>query len=231
MSATFRGHDGGVDTSGDGVVNVVLYLVALALFVQLAVRMLQLGPTARRFPVVALAATIAIGVPSLLQLVWPAIGEALRRDPAATLDHAQWWRVLTSIAAQDGGLIASVFNLVVVAVVVTLGEWLWGRWRVLVLFLLPSILLNLLAIAWDAPGGGSSFASDGLLASVCALGLMVSTRMIVRVCALAVMAIGIVLVLLNDAHGVALLVGAALGLAFAIRVRARRPARSIRPTD
>jgi len=55
--------------------------------------------------------------------------------------------------------------------------------------------------------------------------------MIVRVCALAVVAIGIALVPLNDAHGVALLVGAALGLVFAIPVRAHWIARSIRPTD
>jgi membrane associated rhomboid family serine protease len=210
-----------VDTSGDGIVNVILYIVVLALFLQVGIRMLRASHPSRRFPIVACAATILIGVPSLLQFVWPVIGEALRRDPPQTLEHGEWWRVFTSIAAQDGGLIAAIFNLVVIAVVVTIAEWLWGRWRTVVLFLLPSILLNLLALTWGAPGGGSSFASDGLLASVCGLAIVVSDRMLVRICALAVVAIGLVLIVLNDAHGVAIVLGAVLGVGFALPRRRR----------
>jgi membrane associated rhomboid family serine protease len=215
-----------LDTSGDGIPNIILYLVVLVLFSQVAIRLLRATPGPRPFPVVAVVITVVIGVPSLLQFAWPSIYDALHREPSLTLQHGQWWRVLTSVMAQDGGLAAAIFNLVVVAFVTVLAEWIWGRWRTVVLFLLPSILLNLLALAWNASGGGSSFASDGLLMSLGGLGLLVSRSLVLRVCVLASIAIGVVLVAINDAHGVAILVGAALGLLFAIPRRRRMTERA-----
>lgn len=213
-----------MDTSGDGILNIVLYIVVLTLFIQLGFRLL---PTLRPFPIVATVLTVAIGLPSLLQFVWPAIYDALHRDPALTLHDGQWWRVLTSVMAQDGGLSAAIFNLVVVVLVTVLSEWIWGRWRTVWLFILPSIVLNLLAIAWNQPGGGSSFASDGLLMSLCGFGLIVSGRTVVRVCAIGAIAIGIVLVIVGDAHGVAMLLGAASGIVLGY-VGIRRSARAHR---
>jgi membrane associated rhomboid family serine protease len=213
-----------VDTSGDGIANVILYLVVLTLFVQVGIRLLSVSPQPHRFPILAAAITVLIGVPSLLQFAYPGITAALERNPGLTLHDGQWWRVLTAVMAQDGGLPGAIFNLLVVAFVTTLGEWIWGRWRMLLLFLAPSIVLNLLAIVfWNASGGGSSFASDGLLMSMCGLGLIVSKRLAVLICALAAIAIGIVLVVtLNDAHGVAVLLGAALGVLFALPRPRRR---------
>jgi hypothetical protein len=213
-----------VNTSGDGVANVILYIVVLALFVQVALRLLRVSTVPRRFPFVAIITTIVIGVPSLLQFAVPAIATSLERNPPLTLHHGQWWRVLTAVLAQDGGLVAAIFNLFVVAGVTLLGEWIWGRWRTILLFLLPSIILNLLAIAvWNAPGGGSSFASDGLLMSMCGLALITLRDAFARVSAAATILIGLALVIfLDDAHGVAILLGAALGILFALpRLRAR----------
>ncbi len=207
-----------MDTSGEGTANIILYLVILVLFSQVAVRLLRASALPRRFPVVALGAVIVIGVPSLLQFAFPAITTALARDPQATLQHGQWWRVLTAMMAQDGGLAGAIFNLVVVAAVTFLGERIWGRWRTVVLFLLPSVVLNLLAVyVWHASGGGSSFASDGLLMSMCGLALLTLRNAIALVCAVATVLIGVALVVfLNDAHGVAVLLGAALGTVFAL---------------
>jgi hypothetical protein len=219
-----------VNTSGDGLANVILYLVVLALFVQVGLRLLRASTLPRRFPIVAVMMTVVIGVPSLLQYVWPAIATTLERNPDLTLHQGQWWRVLTALLAQDGGLAGAVFNLVVVAGVTLLGEWIWGRWMTVLLFLLPSIALNLLAIVyWDASGGGSSFASDGLLMSMCGLALVALRNVVAKVCAGATILIGIALVVfLNDAHGVAILIGAGLGIVFALprlRVASLRPAR------
>jgi membrane associated rhomboid family serine protease len=157
-----------MDTSGESTLSIVLFLVVLVFGLQVAVR---LPVRNRRFPVVALALTVIIGVPSLLQFIFPAISDVFSRQPSLEL-QGQWWRALTAVLAQDGGLVGAIFNLAVVAVVTVLGERAWGRWRMLLLFLLPSIILNLLAVAWNAPGGGSSFASDGLLLSMCALGVL-----------------------------------------------------------
>lgn len=212
-----------MDTSGDGTANIVLYLVVLAIFVQIVIRVMREWRLRPTIPWLAILLAVVVGVPSLLQFVFPTVGEALRRNPPLTLHDGQWWRVVTSVAAQDGGLVAAIFNLVVIVAVVSAAEWLMGWWRALVLFAVPSIILNLLAIAWNAPGGGSSFASDGLLASVVALALVRSRSPIVRWLALAVVAIGIVLVAINDAHGLALLVGAAFGAAFALLGRWHQP--------
>jgi membrane associated rhomboid family serine protease len=206
-----------VDTSGESTLSIVLDLVVLVAGLQVAVR---LSPVNRRFPIVALVSTLVIGIPSLLQFAFPSIGAALSRRPSLEL-HGQWWRVLTAIMAQDGGLVGAIFNLVVVAVVVTLGERAWGRWRAVVLFLGSSIVLNLLAVVWNAPGGGSSFASDALLLSMCSLGVLTLRRPLVLVCAGIAGAAGIVLVVANDAHGVAMLLGAALGVALGFRRRFR----------
>jgi membrane associated rhomboid family serine protease len=198
-----------VDTSGESTLSIVLALVVLAAGLQVAFRLPALN---RRFPVVAVGLTVLIGVPSLLQFAFPVIGEALSRRPSLERS-GQWWRVLTAVAAQDGGLGGAIFNLAVVAIVTTLAERAWGRWRMLALFLLPSIILNLLAVVWNAPGGGSSFASDGLLLSMCALGALVLRRRLVLACGAIVIASAMVLIIANDAHGVAMLLGAALGLA------------------
>jgi hypothetical protein len=207
-----------MNTSGDGVANVILYIVILALFVQVGLRLLRASTAPRRFPIVAIVTTVVIGVPSLLQFAIPSIGTTLQRHPSLTLHHGQWWRVLTAVLAQDGGLVAAIFNLVVVAGVTLLGEWIWGRWRTVVLFLLPSIILNLLAIVfWNASGGGSSFASDGLLMSMCGLALVSLRDAVAKVFAIVAILIGVALVVfLNDAHGVAVLLGAALGVVFAL---------------
>jgi membrane associated rhomboid family serine protease len=210
-----------VDTTGESTLSIVLDLVVLVAGLQVAAR---LRPVNRRFPIVAVISTLAIGIPSLLQFAIPSIGTALSRRPSLEL-HGQWWRVLTAIMAQDGGLVGAIFNLLVVAVVVTLGERAWGRWRTVVLFLGPSIVINLLAVAWNAPGGGSSFASDALLLSMCALGVLTLRRPLVLVCASIAGAAGIVLVVANDAHGVAMLLGAALGIAFGVRRRFGQGAR------
>ena len=218
-----------MDTSGEGTANIVLYLVLLALFSQVGLRLLRASRLPRRFPIVALVATIAIGVPSLLQFAYPGITAALEREPELTIDHGQWWRVITAVMAQDGGIAGAVFNLVVVALVTLLGEWVWGRWRTVVLFLAPSIILDLLAVfVWHASGGGSSFASDGLLMSMCGLALLTLPDAVARVCAGVDVLVGVALIVfLNDAHGVAVLLGAVLGALFAIpcvtaRARERR---------
>ena len=210
-----------MDTSGEGAANVVLYLMVLAIFVNVAIRLVRLSPLPRRFPWVALGAVVLIGVPSLLQFAVPGLGQALARNPELTLEHGQWWRVLTAVAAQDGGPAAAAFNLVVVALAVAVGEWTWGRWRTALLFLLPSIALNLLAIAWDRPGGGSSFAGDGLMFSVLALGALVGARLLRVLCAAAVVIAAASILWLNDAHGVAMLLGAVLGLLFGPGLRRR----------
>lgn len=205
-----------MDTSGTALWSIAADLLLLASFGFVAVRLLRSGPRPRPVPWLTIAAVAVVGVPSLLQFAIPGLGRVLERDPAATLAHGEWWRPLSALLAQDGGPIAAVFNLVVVGAVVLVGEWSWGRVRTLVAFLGPSLVLNLVALAWATRGGGSSFASDGLIVALTVHAALSRPIASVRAIAVGQLVIGLVLVVLNDAHGLAVLVGAAIGFLFAL---------------
>jgi hypothetical protein len=212
-----------VDTSGSSTASIVVALVVLGAFLAAAPRMLRLSGRPIRVPVLAIVMVVVIGVPSIAQyLGLPAIGDALRREPSLTLHHGEWWRVLTSLLAQDGGLFAAIFGLVVVAVAITFSTWIQGTWLTLAIFVFCSIVLNLLAIGWGAVGGGTSFASDGTMLSVLTLGLVMARNRIVMAAATIAIAGGVVLVVLADAHGIAILLGAAIGAVHGLLQRVSR---------
>jgi len=200
-----------VDTSGGTALGIALQLLVLASFAGVTAR--PLWARAWRNPWPALGAVVVIGLPSLAQFAWPGLGAALMRDPEATCREGQWWRVLTALLAQDGGPAAAIFNLVVVALVLLAGTAAWGWWRALLLFVGCSVVLNLAALGWG-PGGGTSFASDGLLMAVSARLALRGGRSL-RWAAVAQVAAGVVLIAAGDAHGVALVLGFALGAALA----------------
>ena len=209
-----------MDTSGTARWSIAAELVLLALFGFVAVTVLRGNP--RRAPVLAIVAVVLIGVPSLLQHAVPAVGRALERDPSATLAHGQWWRPVTALLAQDGGLVAAVFTLLVVASVVLVAEQAWGPGRTLIAFLGTSVVLNLVALAWGARGGGSSFATDGTILALAVRTALTRSEPPLRVIAVVMVVIGAALAVAGDAHGVAMLVGAAIGLLIAVPELARR---------
>ena len=208
-----------MDTSGESALGIVLTIVVLGLFAGVTAR--PRWREALRRPWLAIVAVIAIGIPSLGQFAWPQLGEALARDPEATLQRGEWWRVATALLAQDGGPAAAIFNLVVVALVMLIGGAVWGWWRAILLFVGCSIVLNLAALGWG-PGGGTSFASDGLLMATSAR-LAFDGGPPQRWAAAIQLAAGIVLIAAGDAHGVALVLGFALGAA--LTAFSRPPAR------
>ena len=211
-----------MDTSGSSAASIVVSLVVLVAFIRVAIGMTLRGGRPRRAPVLAIVLVVVIGIPSIAQYAGvPAIGDALRRDPELTLQLGQWWRVLTAILAQDGGLVAAIFGLVVVAIAITFSSWIQGPWLTLAIFLVCSIVLNLLALGWGAVGGGTSFGSDGVMLSILAIGLVTIRDRVVMIAAVVAIAGGILLVALDDAHGVAILLGAAIGALHGLLLRRR----------
>ena len=211
-----------MDTSGSSAASIVVSLVVLVAFIRVAIGMTLRGGRPRRAPVLAIVLVVVIGIPSIAQYAGvPAIGDALRRDPELTLQLGQWWRVLTAILAQDGGLVAAIFGLVVVAIAITFSSWIQGAWLTLAIFLVCSIVLNLLALGWGAVGGGTSFGSDGVMLSILAMGLVTIRDRVVMIAAVVAIAGGMLLVALDDAHGVAILLGAAIGALHGLLLRRR----------
>lgn len=93
----------------------------------------------------------------------------VQRD-ATAIDAGQWWRLLTGMFFQDGGLLGGLFNLAALAVVGTLAEWTLGRGRWFVLYFGCGLFGQFLSYLWLNPvGAGNSMCVAGLLGALAVL--------------------------------------------------------------
>lgn len=206
-----------MDTSGSGTVNAALYAVFLVLSIVIGQRLA--GPVRR--PVATVTLWLLVAIPSVLGLLVPAVYDALHRDPELIAQHGQWWRLVTAVAVQDGGLYGAVFNLVELAVVAWFAERTWGTARTFAIFAICMVTMNLLGVWWNATGGGNSGATFGLAASLAGYALVRRAATPVLLAAGATLVVAVALVALGDGHGVLMLVGAALAVPFAITAGGR----------
>ncbi|WP_248960680.1 rhomboid family intramembrane serine protease [Sphaerisporangium perillae] len=117
--------------------------------------------TKTRFPGLTLAAFVITAVPSLLQLAHPALEKAFRRDLSA-IAAGEWWRLLTSLVFQDGGVFGTVYNLATLAVLGFLAERLLGRARWLLLYAAGAAGGQAAGCLFGHAGAGNSIAVCGL---------------------------------------------------------------------
>src|SRR6201996_8461091 len=207
-----------MNTSGTGTVFTIGYWVVLAMTITCAVHLLgDLGPRFRAPRPAALALLAVVAVPSLIELGWHGIYTALYRAPDQIKDHHEYWRLLTGSIVQDGGLEGTIFNLVVLFVIGTLAVYAWGPARTVGLFLTGVIGFNLIATyAFASPGGGNSAATIFVATSMVALAV-VRLRVVQALAAAAVVVVaGVVLIAVNDAHGIPILAGLVIGAALAL---------------
>jgi membrane associated rhomboid family serine protease len=162
-------------------------------------------------PVMTILMAVAIGIPTMLQFVFPTILTTLERDTTRFL-AGDWWRIVTALFVQDGGVIGSVFNLVSLLLVGSVAERVWGRRRWLMVFFGCGVLSEIVGLAWQPVGAGNSVANFGLAASVAAWCLVSSRLLPVRLVAAVALLAGVPLLLLRDIHGAATLFGAGMGL-------------------
>jgi len=229
-----------VRTAAGGIVESALYVAVMVAFARAAGTL----PGPPRVPrgwrgTGAVAGLwLVVAVPSLAQRVVPGLYGALDRDPSAVLDHRQWWRVVTAMAVQDGGLAGTAVNLLLLAVVLPVAVRVRGGGVAAALFLGCGAALNVVGVLAGAPsGGGNSGAAFALALGVAVrawtapggdrpFGAVLLGRGLAAGCLLAAVA----LVALGDAHGIAMLAGAAAGAATDGAGRARRP-RPTRPAS
>lgn len=184
----------------------------------------------RPVPWVAVVLTALAVAGVAVQLCVPGAMDALDHDPA----RSGWWRVLTSVFMQNGGVAGVVWNVATIAVVAALAQWLWGGWTAAALFLagvlLPERVDALLGLG--GPGtdprdfAGSSGATYFLGASL-ALALLTRAPGGKRLAlAAGVPALGLLMWFLQgNGHGLVAVYGlAAAALAWAVRrPMTRRP--------
>ncbi|HEX6675957.1 MAG TPA: rhomboid family intramembrane serine protease [Actinomycetes bacterium] len=97
---------------------------------------------------------------STLQAVVTGLEPAPRRDPAA-LSAGEWWRVVTPLVVQDGGLAGTVFNLASLAIVGTVAERLLGSRRWLVQYAAGGLAGEAAGYAWPPTAPATPSPSAG----------------------------------------------------------------------
>ncbi|TCO62793.1 hypothetical protein [Actinocrispum wychmicini] len=190
--------------------------------------------TRRPIPWVAIALTGLVVIGVVLQLTWSGAMAALDNDPAKT----GWWRVVTSVFMQNGGIVGSAWNIATIAIVAALAEWFWGGSITLALFLagilLPHHIDSLLGIASVSSEPRNFAGSSGVtyfLAATLAVPLLVRTRVTKeRLIAAGVVVLGLVMWFAQDnAHGLMAVYGFVLGaVVWAVRQASRRSAQTTR---
>ncbi|MBH0118113.1 rhomboid family intramembrane serine protease [Rhodococcus sp. HM1] len=216
-----------MSTSGDDPRSAVLYVLFAVLATLLALRWARardLGTFLWPPPLAATVLWLIVAVPSLLRVAVPALDEMFRRNPVQIRNDGEWWRIGTSVLVQDGGAAAIVANLVLLAVLAVAGVRVWGPGRALALFAGGQLMWGLFtSFVSPSAGAGCSAAAFALAAATAGLWLSMGARRLELAVSLAILAIGALLLLIDDAHGVAVLCGMLLGAVLGTVMPPTRP--------
>jgi membrane associated rhomboid family serine protease len=115
-----------------------------------------------RFPIATIGILSITGITTGLQLIYPEVLSALRRDPVA-LASGEWWRMVTPLFVHSDGWLKIIVNLLGIAVVGPLSERLFGSWRWLALYFFTGVIAEAISYAWQPFGAGASIALCGLI--------------------------------------------------------------------
>jgi len=163
------------------------------------------------FPQTTSLLLLTIGIPSILQFFFPMLLSTLQRDYERFL-HGDWWRLISPLLVQDGGISGTIFNLIGLAFVGSVAERMWNGRYMLIIFFIGGLIGEIVGFVWQPIGAGNSVGNFSLAASIAVASLLRHPRKPVQI--LAILALGAdgVLLGLQDIHGAAALIGAILAL-------------------
>jgi membrane associated rhomboid family serine protease len=125
----------------------------------------ELQPKRCRVPVATIVVLVATAVVSIVQFYRPALLDLLGRRPG-TLADREWWRLVTPLFVHSSGWPHLLFNLAWIGLGGTIVERLFGGARWVVLYFVPGIIGELIAMTWKPVGGGASLGGSGLLGAL-----------------------------------------------------------------
>ncbi|CAN5359422.1 hypothetical protein BH10BAC1_BH10BAC1_13940 [soil metagenome] len=164
-----------------------------------------------RIPLTTLAISGILIAFLVLQLLFPSILISLDRNSQLVL-KGEWWRIVTALFVQDRGLPGGIFNITTLLFIGTMAEQYWNIKSWLIIFFAGGISSELVALLWQPNGAGNSVANFSLAAGVCLYCLKGNPTLKVRILAIVFLSIGILLLIIKDIHGFALLSGFGLAL-------------------
>lgn len=171
----------------------------------------------RRIPWAAVGLTAVALAGVVTQLCWHGSMAALDSDPS----KAGWWRVITSVFMQNGGVVGAAWNIVTLAVIAALAERVWNGPLMLVLFAAGMLLPQHIDALFGATSGstdprnfaGSSGATYFLGATLAGALLLRGQASKERLLAVTVPVFGLVLWFAQDnGHGLVAAYGFVLGV-------------------
>lgn len=166
---------------------------------------------AYRFPRATCLLVVTVALPTTLQFFFPEILSTFRRDYARFLS-GDWWRLITPLFVQDGGVAGAVFNIVSLLLVGGIAEQVWGSKRMIGIFFVGGIVGEAVAFAWQPIGAGNSVGNFSLAASVAVACFAPQAGRVARLAAVLALSADVVLVLHKDIHGAAAVAGIILAL-------------------
>jgi rhomboid protease GluP len=147
---------------------------------------------------------------TVAQFVFPQLLSALQRSPEAL--SGQWWRLISPIAINRGGLPEITGNLIALCIIGTWAESLFGSKRWVVLYLVGGFVGEVAGLAWRPVGAGASVAICGLLGGI-AVWLLGRTRpRYSRVLGVLILVGALALTWLHNLHGPTVFAGALVAL-------------------
>jgi membrane associated rhomboid family serine protease len=166
-----------------------------------------------------LALTILVIVGAIAQWLHPQILIDFRRDSAA-VHNGQYWRLISTLFEQDGGLAGTIFNIACLLILGVLAETVFGRGWMVLLFLAGGIATELVALSLQPVGAGNSAGNFALAGGLIAKSVLSSSDTQPRVLAILCILLALALVVMRDIHGAACLFGLLLGFAISRRTQA-----------
>ncbi|MEU6272781.1 hypothetical protein ABZ871_10230 [Streptomyces populi] len=165
----------------------------------------------------AVALTVVAVGAVLLQVSWPGAMDALDSDPSRT----GWWRVVTSVFMQNGGVFGAAWNIATLAAISALAQWFW-RWPLMLTLFAAGILLpqhvdalfGETARSTDPRNFAGSSGATYFLAATLAAGLVLTGPAVKeRLLAVSVPVAGLAMWLAQgNGHGLVACYGFALGM-------------------
>ena len=131
-----------------------------------------------RVPVVTAVVFAVTATTSVLQFVIPGMLGALRRSPQGL--HGEWWRFVTPLFVQDGGVVGTVVNLVFLLVIGTVAEQVLTGQRWLICYFGAGLVGEVAGYLWEPQGAGNSVGICGL-AGALAVALLLQDPRVPRV--------------------------------------------------
>lgn len=114
----------------------------------------------RPIPVVTCVVFAVTATTSALQFVVPGMLAAWQRAPRGL--HGDWWRIVTALFVQDGGLVGTLSNLAFLLVIGALAEPVLGPRRWLICYFGGGLAGELAGYLWQPHGAGNSVGICGL---------------------------------------------------------------------